>query len=97
MADPDEPDSDVDVGITQLPAGTPDAAATHAAVITPDDTVTFTPPYRWLWIGGAGSVSVTMVDGSTATFVVPDNGTRLPIATVQVKAATTATAILGVR
>jgi hypothetical protein len=97
MADTDEPDSDSDVALTALPPGTPDAAGTHVADITPDDVTTFSPPYRWLWIGGQGSVVVTMVDGSTATFVVPSDGTRLPIAVTQVKAATTATAILGVR
>src|ERR1700750_527397 len=50
--------------------------------ITPDDNTTSSPRYRWLWIGGAGSVALVTAAGDTVTIAVPSDGTRLPIATV---------------
>lgn len=83
--------------MTPLPAGFPDACGTSAIEIVPDDDTVFSPPCRWLWIGTHGDVAVTMVDGSAATFTVPSDGTRLPIAVTQVLAATNASDIVGVR
>ena len=80
-----------------LPPGAPDAVGTSVIEIVPDDSTTYNPAIRWLWIGGAGDLAVTMVDGSTATFTVPVDGTRLPIAVTKVHAATNATSIVGVR
>lgn len=73
-------------------------AVTHPArrfaAITPADAPLLLIP-KALYIGGAGNLVVYEADGSTAvTFKVPA-GIVLPIRVSQVRAATTATGIVG--
>jgi len=75
----------------------PDACASHAFAVTPSDSTVFSPPCRWLWVGGTGNLALTMLDGSTFLFSSVASGTRVPFAVTQVlRTNTTATAIVGV-
>jgi len=76
--------------------------AEEAGAITPSDSTVFNPPYRSLWVGGAGNISVVMSDDreaeTTVTFSGIAAGTWMPIRVVKVMATgTTATLIAGVR
>lgn len=70
-----------------------DQPAESIADITPSDDTEFDPPSRALWVGGAGNVSVTTVNGHEAVIQGVQAGTLLPIRVTKVKAATTATLI----
>lgn len=48
-----------------------------AAAVTPSDTATFEPSV--IYVGGAGKVKVTTVQGSDVTFTAVPAGTRLPV------------------
>lgn len=75
----------------------PDACGSHAFAVTPSDSTVFSPPCRWLWVGGAGNLALTMLDGSTFLFSSVAAGTRVPFSVTQVlRTNTTATAIVGV-
>ncbi len=50
-----------------------------------------------LYVGGAGDVTVRTVGGTTVAFVGVPAGTILPIRCDQVRAATTATSVVGLR
>ena len=68
--------------------------ATQAVAVTKSDTTQFKGT-RGLWVGVSGSVVVTFLDGSDATFAGVLGGTLLPIQVFKVKAATTASSILA--
>lgn len=70
------------------------APASSAAAVTPDDSNDLTDVTRWVYVGGAGNLTVVMNDGTTATFTGFQAGTLLPIRVSRVKATnTTATNI----
>lgn len=66
-----------------IPPGFGDPAVGVLA-ITPNDSTTLPQIVRALYIGSAGSVAVTMQDGTTATFANVPAGTILPIRVTQV-------------
>lgn len=70
--------------------------AAFATEITPADT-DLDEYTRALYVGGAGNVTVLTAGGDTVTFVGVVGSTILPIRCRQVKAATTATNIIGLR
>lgn len=63
----------------------PDAIATHARAITPSDTFIFPSPCRFLWVGGAGALVVTMPDTNVVTIAAVPAGTKLPLSVIQVR------------
>ena len=64
------------------------------APITPADTALAVIP-KALYIGGAGNLVVYEADGTTAVTFVVQSGAVLPVRVSQVRAATTATGIIG--
>ena len=77
-------------------APSPDTAET-AVVVTPSDTVGTSAPFRALWVGGAGNVSIQMADGTSVVFAGVPAGVMLPVGGVRVNATnTTATLIVAV-
>lgn len=71
--------------------------AVYAAAVTPSDTTLQTVPFRALWIGGAGNVSIQMADGTAVLFSGVAAGYMLPVGGVRVNAtSTTATLIVAV-
>ena len=68
-----------------------------AAAANLSDTVDLTTsPAKSLYIGGAGNIKVTLIDGSTVTFSGVPVGTILPVVVTRVFATgTTATNILA--
>jgi hypothetical protein len=72
------------------------SAISAVAVVASDITVFDTT--KAIYVGGAGNVAVTMVDGNDATFIAVPVGTVLPIQVTKVKATgTTATNLLALR
>lgn len=70
--------------------------ATKIVAVTPSDTVDLSPPCAALYIGGAGNVKVTAVDGGTETFTAVPAGTILPVAASRVfSTLTTATSVIA--
>jgi hypothetical protein len=69
-------------------------AAFDAVAITKSDTTIFRTT-RALYVGGAGTIVVTMNSGQEATFAGVLAGTILPIQVIQVKDATSATSLLA--
>ncbi len=71
--------------------------ARNAVAVTKSDTVD--QPYKSLFVGGAGNVTVLMInatdDSQTVTFTAVAAGTMLPIQVRRIMAATTATLIIG--
>lgn len=68
-----------------------------AFAVTPHDTNAVTKTTRALYVGGAGSVKVTMQDNTEVTFVAVPAGTILPIRVKKVwTTGTTATSMLGI-
>lgn len=82
-----------------LHAVVPDGPALDFAAVTKSDTVDLPFKSRWLWVGGAGDVSVLAADETTAVlFSSVPAGTRLPIRTSRVRATgTTATNIVAMK
>lgn len=70
---------------------------TDAFAITPADATVLAPTWGGLFIGGAGNVVVTTLDGTIVTFTGVLAGTRLPIVVTRVRTATSATNIVGMR
>lgn len=72
--------------------------ARDAQAVTASDVTTYSPPFRALWIGGAGNVAVkTKVGGTAVTFAGVVAGTLLPVNAYQVMSTnTTATDIVGI-
>jgi len=63
--------------------------------VTPSDATVLPPTWGGLWVGGAGNVSVTTLDGTVLLFNGVAAGTWLRIVATKVRAATTATNIVG--
>lgn len=66
-----------------------------AFVITPSDATVLNPIPSYIYVGGAGDVTVTTEKGTLVTFKAPPVGTILPIRCTKVMAATTASQLLG--
>lgn len=65
--------------------------------VTPSDTVGLSEPSRALWVGGAGKISVEMVDGGTQVFEGVVAGSLLPLQVTRVNSTNTdATLIVSV-
>jgi len=63
--------------------------------VTPSDVTVFNPPFRTLFIGVAGNVTVRSLDGNLATYACPGSF-RLEVSGTQVRATgTTATGIVA--
>jgi hypothetical protein len=76
----------------QRPALTPWGSTT----IAPSDSAVLAPACRALYVGGAGDVTLRMMDGSTPQFKAVPAGTMLNIQFDQVKATgTTASLMVG--
>jgi hypothetical protein len=71
----------------------PNAIATSAIGITPDDTTVYTPPLSWLWVATQGTVQVRMLNGMSASFASVAAGTALMVCCTQVYSSTTSTVI----
>lgn len=71
--------------------------ATSAVAVTKSDSTVHTPPFRALFIGGAGVVRVRTADGNDDIDFTVQAGTLLPVSVDMVKNATTATLIVGLR
>lgn len=70
------------------------APCRHAAAVTTSDSTDLSDVTRFLFVGGAGALTVIMQDGTTAVFTGVIAGSVLPIACSRVKATgTTATNI----
>lgn len=70
--------------------------AADAAAVTPSDTLLLDNYCKRLWIGGAGSVKLTTVNGDTVTYTGVPAGTYLQVRASQVFATgTTATNIIA--
>ena len=68
----------------------------HGAAITPHDTNELTNVTRGIYVGGAGNVKVTTVDGDTITYVAVPVGTTLDVqAKIVFATLTTATNLLA--
>ena len=80
------------------PYGDWSAPATQALAVTPSDSSDLDFVARFLWIGGAGDVTVLLPGSSTPVeFVGCVAGSVLPIACTRVMEASTATNILACR
>lgn len=70
--------------------------ATDAFLLTPSNTVDLPRAARGLYVGGAGDVALTTLDGSNATFAGLAAGTFMPVGAVRILlTGTTATNIVG--
>lgn len=58
--------------------------STHAAVVSPSNTVDLTNPTKGIYVGGAGDLKVNMFGGDTVTFVAVPAKTYLPICVTRV-------------
>jgi hypothetical protein len=69
-----------------------------AVAVTKSDVTTYDPPLRGLYLDGAGTVTITFVDGSTFTGS-PATGVFHPIAGIYkvMSTGTSATGIVGFR
>lgn len=65
--------------------------------INPADAVITGGPVRSLYVGVTGNVVVRDMQGTTVTFTAVPAGTILPVMVDQVRAATTASGIIGLR
>lgn len=69
---------------------------THGAAVTPHDTNELTTYSRGIYVGGAGNVKVTTVDGDAITYVAVPVGVTLDIqAKIVWSTGTTATNLLA--
>jgi hypothetical protein len=72
--------------------------AVYAASVTPNDSTDLALYAKFLWVGGAGSVKVDMIETGTVTFTGVRAGTLLPIGVKRIwSTGTTATNILALR
>lgn len=72
------------------------APASHAAAVTPSDTLALPFASKRLWVGGAGNVKLTTVGGDTVTYTAVPAGTYLQVRAAQIFATlTTATNIVA--
>jgi hypothetical protein len=70
-----------------------DGVGVHAELLTPSDSVTFSPAFRWAWINSEGDVAVRMADGSCFVWSDVPSGTRLPFTFTQLLSLTTASVV----
>lgn len=64
--------------------------------VTKSDSTVFSQPTRAVWVGGAGDIAITYLDGSSDTLHAIPAGTMLPIRVTQVlSTGTTASLISG--
>lgn len=64
--------------------------------ITPNDGTDFTQSTRYIYVGGAGAVTVKTIKGTNLTFAAVPTGTQLAIRASRVlSTGTTATNLLG--
>lgn len=71
--------------------------AQTAVAVTPSDTGNQPVPFRALWVGGAGNVSIQFADGTSALFSGVSAGYMLAVGGVRVNSTnTTATLMLAV-
>ncbi len=78
------------------PGTTLESPATRALAITPSDTVNLTFFSRAIYVGGAGNISVVMLNDSTVTFIGLLAGSVLPVRVKRVNSAgTTATNLIA--
>jgi hypothetical protein len=75
--------------------GAPVDSAVDAAAVTPGAGALAGGPTRGLWIGTGGSVTVTMLAGSSVTFAGIADGTLLPIQVTHVTAVVGAGSIIA--
>ncbi len=74
----------------------PVQSSSDGQAVTTSDTATFDPPFRRIFVGGAGNVTITTLAGNSLVFTGVLAGTILPWAGTQVKATgTTATNIVA--
>lgn len=77
------------------PAWETTPAQDHGAVV-PSDVTVFSPPFRSLFIGGPGTVTIISQKGNSATYTVTATGVTLSVAGKKVMATgTTATLIVA--
>lgn len=70
--------------------------ARNAFVVTPDNSNDLKAPTRAVWVGGAGTLTVDMLNGDTCLFSGIPAGTFLPIQVKRIRATgTTATLIVA--
>lgn len=75
----------------------PSAPAGGGEAVTPSDTVSTTTPFRALFVGATGNVTVLMLSGVALTFVGVQSGSILPVSGSRVNATgTTATSIVAI-
>jgi hypothetical protein len=71
-------------------------AATGAAVITPSDSAEV--DFNGIYVGGAGNLAVTLLDGSEVTLTAVIVGTIYPLRVTKVlETGTTATNLIGLK
>lgn len=67
----------------------------RAQAITVSDVTVYSPPLEAIYVGGAGNVTVITSGGDTVTFTAPPVGSKIEGSFSKVKAATTATLLIG--
>jgi len=79
-----------------VPTNTGPTSSTHAAAVTPSDTLLLAFTTKGLWVGAVGDVVVTMFGGEKVKFTAVPAGTYLPICVSQVwSTSTTASLIIA--
>ena len=72
------------------------APAQDHYVVVPSDTVNFIAPFRGVYVGGAGNISIVSLAGTAITYTGVLVGTVLPVCGARVNATgTTATLLIG--
>lgn len=74
---------------------TPLGVGQGGAAITPSDSTVVA--FRAVYVGGTGNVVLTGLDGNDVTFQACPVGLIIPMACTKVKAATTATLLVGLK
>lgn len=70
--------------------------AENAAAVTPNDTTDLPNFSRYIYVGGAGNLQVTLVGGTTVTYTGLTAGSRHPLRVSRVHSTgTTATSIVA--
>lgn len=70
------------------------APASSAVAVTPSDSTALSYVTRWVYVGGTGTLTVIMADGTTCEFQGIPAGTLLPIRVSQVKATGTSATLI---
>lgn len=58
-------------------------------------TLSLSTPSRWVWVGVAGTLVCTFVDGTSATLAGVPAGTLLPLAVSAIDSTSTATSVVA--